>query len=161
MSVISLRQRSNLFLRRKSALLFFLEISLIVDRAKIPPAVNQIEAHAYLQQPKLLEWSKKQVGFSISPSFQILDSDRLQNIVVAAYSPLGNNIYNLPRTVDDPIVVNLAKDMSKQPAQLLISWAVQRGTVVLPKSVTASRIADNFQGKYPILRNNCPPSDNF
>jgi L-glyceraldehyde reductase len=73
-------------------------------------------------------------------------SDEQQNIVVAAYSPLGNNIYNLPRAVDDPTVVNLAKDMNKQPAQLLVSWAVQRGTVVLPKSVTPSRIADNFQG---------------
>jgi L-glyceraldehyde reductase len=60
---------------------------------------------------------------------------------------LGNNIYNLPRAVDDPTIINLAKDMDKQPAQLLISWAVQRGTVVLPKSVTLSRIANNFQGK--------------
>jgi len=76
-------------------------------------------------------------------------SDQKQNIVIAAYSPLGNNIYNLPRAVDDPTVINLAKDMNKQPAQLLVSWAVQRGTVVLPKSVTASRIADNFQGIFP------------
>ena len=75
-------------------------------------------------------------------------TDSRQGIVVAAYSPLGNNIYNLPRAVDDPTVINLAKDMGKQPAQLLISWAVQRGTVVLPKSVTASRIADNFQGNF-------------
>jgi len=102
---------------------------LTVYRAVIPPAVNQIEAHAYLQQPKLLEWSKE------------------KGIVVAAYSPLGNNIYNLPRAVDDETVISLAKDMNKQPAQLLISWAVQRGTVVLPKSVTASRIKDNFEGK--------------
>ena len=99
-------------------------------RAIIPPAVNQIEAHAYLQQPDLLEWSKK------------------NNIVVAAYSPLGNNIYNLPRAVDDPTVVALAKGLNKQPAQLLINWAVQRGTVVLPKSVTASRIRANFDGKF-------------
>jgi L-glyceraldehyde reductase len=49
--------------------------------------------------------------------------------------------------VDDETVISLAKDMNKQPAQLLISWAVQRGTVVLPKSVTASRIKDNFEGK--------------
>ena len=63
-----------------------------------------------------------------------------------AYSPLGNNIYNLPRAVDDPDIISLAKDLNKQPAQLLISWAVQRGTVVLPKSITESRIKDNFQG---------------
>jgi L-glyceraldehyde reductase len=52
--------------------------------------------------------------------------------------------------VDDPTVIALAKDMNKQPAQLLISWAVQRGTVVLPKSVTAERIKDNFQGTIPV-----------
>ncbi|TVY83633.1 putative oxidoreductase [Lachnellula suecica] len=99
----------------------------LLETAKIPPSVNQIEAHAFLQQPELLEWSKQ------------------NNIVVAAYSPLGNNIYNLPRAVDDPTVVALAKSLGKEPAQLLISWAVQRGTVVLPKSVTASRIKDNFE----------------
>jgi L-glyceraldehyde reductase len=49
--------------------------------------------------------------------------------------------------VDDPTVIKLAQDQNRQPAQLLISWAVQRGTVVLPKSVTPSRIVDNFQGK--------------
>ena len=48
--------------------------------------------------------------------------------------------------MDDPTVINLAKDLGKQPAQLLISWAVQRGTVVLPKSVTGGRIKDNFEG---------------
>ena len=72
-----------------------------------------------------------------------------QNIVVAAYSPLGNNIYNLPRAVDDPTVIKLAHDLNKQPAQLLISWTVQRGTVVLPKSVTlASRTTFKVISKF-------------
>jgi L-glyceraldehyde reductase len=65
---------------------------------------------------------------------------------VEAYSPLGNNIYNLQRAVDDPDIIALAKDLNKQPAQLLINWAVQRDTVVLPKSITESRIKENFQG---------------
>ncbi|KAG4034568.1 hypothetical protein MFRU_003g05260 [Monilinia fructicola] len=103
------------------------KVETLLETAKIPPAVNQIEAHPYLQQPELLEWHKS------------------KNIAVAAYSPLGNNIYNLPRGVDDPTVVSLAKGLGKQPAQLLISWAVQRGTIVLPKSVTPERIKDNFQ----------------
>jgi L-glyceraldehyde reductase len=107
------------------------------SRAVIPPAVNQIEAHAYLQQPELLKWSQQ------------------NGIVVAAYSPLGNNIYNLPRAVDDETVIALANDLNKQPAQLLISWAVQRGTVVLPKSVTASRIKDNFEGNIDGLQVAC------
>ena len=70
-----------------------------------------------------------------------------KNILVEAYSPLGNNIYNLPRAVDDPEIIAIAKELNKQPAQVLISWAVQRDTVVLPKSVTESRIQANFEGK--------------
>lgn len=47
--------------------------------------------------------------------------------------------------MDDPVVVEVAKELGKTPAQVLIQWAVQRGTVVLPKSVTASRISENFE----------------
>ncbi|ORY60206.1 aldo/keto reductase [Pseudomassariella vexata] len=95
--------------------------------AEIKPAVNQIEAHPYFQQPEFLEWMKK------------------NDIVVEAYSPLGNNIYNLPRGVDDSAVLNIAKRLNKQPAQVLVNWALQRGTVVLPKSVTPSRIVANME----------------
>lgn len=91
--------------------------------------MNQIEAHPYLQQRELLAWAKS------------------RNIVIAGYSPLGNNIYNIPRAVDDPLVVETAKSLGKSPAQLLISWAVQRGTVVLPKSVTPSRLKENLEGE--------------
>lgn len=42
-------------------------------------------------------------------------------------------------------MVAVAKEAGKQPAQVLIQWAVQRGTAVLPKSVTPSRIAENFE----------------
>lgn len=95
--------------------------------AEIKPAVNQIEAHPYLQQPALVEWSKQ------------------QGIHLSAYSPSANNIYNLPRATDDPVVIEVAKGVGKSPAQVLIQWAVQRGTSVLPKSVTPSRIAENFE----------------
>ncbi|KAJ5891676.1 uncharacterized protein N7473_007904 [Penicillium subrubescens] len=99
----------------------------LLKMAKIPPAVNQIEAHPYLLQPQLFDFLKE------------------NNILPVAYSPLGNNIYNLPRVVDDPTVVEIAKKLNKDPAILLISWAVQRGSAVLPKSVTPSRIESNFQ----------------
>ncbi|KAL4781785.1 NADP-dependent oxidoreductase domain-containing protein [Aspergillus varians] len=103
------------------------KIEELLKTAKMPPSVNQIEAHSYLQQRELLEWSKE------------------KGIIIAGYSPLGNNIYNIPRTVDDPLVIEVAKSVNKTPAQVLISWAVQRGTVVLPKSVTPERIQSNFE----------------
>ncbi|KAL4924552.1 aldo/keto reductase [Aspergillus undulatus] len=103
------------------------KIEELLKTAKLPVSVNQIEAHPYLQQRDLLEWSKE------------------KGILITGYSPLGNNIYNIPRTVDDPLVISLAKSLNKDPAQVLISWAVQRGTAVLPKSVTPSRIQSNFE----------------
>lgn len=76
--------------------------------------------------------------------------------------------------VDDPLVIETAKKLNKTPAQVLISWAIQRGTVVLPKSVTPERIESNFQGepssdqfvKFAKLTNACPsdfvlPDDTF
>ncbi|GJP87682.1 aldo-keto reductase [Aspergillus niger] len=104
------------------------KVEELLKTATIPPAANQIEAHPYLLQPKLTEYLKA------------------KNILPVAYSPLGNNIYELPRgVIDDPQVQEIAKKLEKEPAQLLISWAVQRGTAVLPKSVTPSRIESNFQ----------------
>lgn len=44
------------------------------------------------------------------------------------------------------MVEDIAKKLNKDPAQVLISWAIQRGSAVLPKSVTPSRIESNFQG---------------
>lgn len=99
----------------------------LMKTADIRPAVNQLEVHPYFQQQELLDWHKK------------------EGIILSAYSPLGNNIYNLPRGVDDPEVIKIAEQLGKEPAQVLIQWAVQRGTVVLPKSVTPSRIKTNFE----------------
>jgi len=99
----------------------------LLSKATIVPAMNQVEGHPYLQQPKLLEYLKS------------------KGIQLTAYSPLGNNQTGEPRTVDDVKVHELAKQLGKDPGQLLVSWGVQRGTIVLPKSVTASRIESNFQ----------------
>lgn len=98
----------------------------LLSKSKITPAVNQIEAHPYLQQPQLLEYCKS------------------KGILVEAYSPMGNNESNLPRAIDDPAILRLAQRNEMDVGQLLVSWAVQRGTVVLPKSVTESRIKSNF-----------------
>ncbi|KAI0114418.1 aldehyde reductase 1 [Nemania sp. FL0031] len=102
-------------------------IETLLKTAEIKPAVNQIEAHPYLQQPALLDWLKS------------------QDIVAQAYSHTGNNIYGKPKAVDDAIVVEIAKDLARQPTQVLIQWTIQRGLVVLPKSVTPSRIKANLE----------------
>ena len=99
----------------------------LLSQVSVVPVANQIEAHPYLQQADLLKFCQS------------------KGIVVQAYSPLGNNQTGEPRTVDDPLVAEVAKDLSIDPGPLLASWGVQRGTVVLSKSVTPSRIASNLQ----------------
>jgi diketogulonate reductase-like aldo/keto reductase len=101
----------------------------LLPKINVVPAVNQIEAHPYLQQPDLLQFCTN------------------KKILVEAYSPLGNNQTREPRTVDDSVVHEVAKDLDMDPGVVLGSWGVQRGTVVLPKSVTPSRIASNLKVK--------------
>lgn len=67
--------------------------------------------------------------------------------MVEAYSPLGNNIYSLPMAIEDPAITELAGKLGKTPAQVVLSWVVQRGIVVLTKSVTPSRIKSNLEGR--------------
>ncbi|ETS75563.1 hypothetical protein PFICI_12507 [Pestalotiopsis fici W106-1] len=99
----------------------------LLSKTKVVPAVNQIEAHPYLQQPALVEFCKS------------------KNILIEAYSPLGNNQTGEPKVIDDAKVKDLAAATGLDTAQLVLSWAVQRGTVALSKSVTASRIESNLK----------------
>ncbi|KAF2086301.1 alcohol dehydrogenase [Saccharata proteae CBS 121410] len=101
----------------------------LLKKTTVVPAVNQIEAHPYLLQPELTQYCKD------------------KGILVQAYSPLGNNQTGEPRTVDDPKVHEIAEKLGMDPGVLLGSWGVQRGTNVLPKSVTPHRIASNLHVK--------------
>lgn len=89
----------------------------------IKPSVLQIEAHPLLPQPELFDYLTK------------------ENIIVESYSPLGAN--NAPLLRNETII-EIAEKNGVEPATLLISWGVQRGAVVLPKSVKEARIISNL-----------------
>ncbi|KAI7851332.1 NADP-dependent oxidoreductase domain-containing protein [Circinella umbellata] len=96
----------------------------LLKTAKVVPAANQCELHPYLAQQKLLDFCNE------------------QGIHMTAYSPLGSTDSPLMK---DGTVAEIAKKYDASPAQILISWGIQRGTSVIPKSVTPSRIEENFK----------------
>jgi len=99
--------------------------NLTANPLKIQPAINQVELNFFNPQPELLKWSKE------------------NNILLEAYSPLGGD-GQVGASLSVPEVKEISKELGITPAQVLISWAIQRGTVVLPKSVTPSRVEENY-----------------
>lgn len=83
--------------------------------------MNQIETHPYFQQkhlfPYLAAWGIRH----------------------ESYSPLGSG-----EVLDDPIIGEIAASAGRSPAQIIIRWHLQRGSIVIPKSETPERIRENF-----------------
>ncbi|KAJ9134253.1 hypothetical protein NKR23_g10260 [Pleurostoma richardsiae] len=106
------------------------QLAKLMSFAAIKPACNQVEAHPWFPQNELLDFCKK------------------QGIVFVAYSPLGSQPGAMhevkARLLDDEDVVAVARRNEIEPAQVLIAWAIQRGTVAIPKSTTPSRIWANY-----------------
>ncbi|KAK7894646.1 hypothetical protein LTR67_005385 [Exophiala xenobiotica] len=102
-------------------------LSALLPHAKQPIAVNQVEAHAWLPNNDLLAFCKK------------------NDILMMAFSPLGGQTPSIKeRLLDDPAVQQVAQSTGLDPGQVLLSWGLQRGTAVIPKSAKTSRIASNF-----------------
>jgi alcohol dehydrogenase (NADP+) len=102
-------------------------------QAKIKPAVNQIELHPYLQMKDLLVYGEK------------------EGIHFTAYSPLGSKDRpaslkndNEKPILEDKTIGEIAAKYNSTPAQVLIAWAIQRGTSCIPKSVTPERLQQNM-----------------
>jgi alcohol dehydrogenase (NADP+) len=100
------------------------ELKPIVEAARIKPAVVQVESHPYLPETELLEYCKQ------------------NGIVLLAFAPLGHGMK--PGLLEDPVILGIAARVKKTPAQVLLAWAVQRGTALLTTPTTASRAKENF-----------------
>ena len=100
------------------------ELLPIYESARIKPAVVQVEAHPYLPETELLDFCKA------------------KGIVFLAFAPLGHGMR--PGPLEDPVILEISARVGKTPAQVLMAWAVQRGTAVLTTAKTAARARENF-----------------
>jgi alcohol dehydrogenase (NADP+) len=96
----------------------------IYESARIKPAAVQVESHPYLPETELLEYCKE------------------NGIVLLAFAPLGHGMK--PGLLEDPVISAVAARVGKTPAQVLLAWAVQRGTALLTTPKSAARARENF-----------------
>jgi diketogulonate reductase-like aldo/keto reductase len=98
------------------------QLAEVTATASSPPVVNQVQFSPFEYRRTLLEACAE------------------QEVALEAYSPLGTG-----RHLSDPTVVQTAERVDRTPAQVLIRWCLQRGTIVLPKSTHQERIHANAQ----------------
>ncbi|KAK2183693.1 hypothetical protein NP493_299g00020 [Ridgeia piscesae] len=109
-----------------------LQFQDIIDNCSIKPAVHQIEVHPYLTQQKLVRFCQD------------------KGVAVTAYSPFASGpVPGAPAEVSnllgETVLKTLATKYNKSPAQVVLRWLLQRDIIVIPKSVTPSRIKENIQ----------------
>jgi diketogulonate reductase-like aldo/keto reductase len=97
----------------------------IVAIARIKPAVVQVESHPYL------------------PEWELLSFCQEHGIVLLAFAALGHS--SVPNLLEDPVIAAAAARLHMTPAQVALSWAVQRGTAYLTTSTKPQRIQENFE----------------
>jgi alcohol dehydrogenase (NADP+) len=110
------------------------KLKALLKTASLMPEMNQIELHPYLQQPSMLEFCKSNA------------------IHLTAFAPLGSSdrpvrlkVDDEPILLEDPAIIKVAERHNANPAQLLISWAINRQTAVIPKSINPERIKQNLR----------------
>lgn len=104
------------------------KIQRLMDKTGVAPEMNQVEMHPFFQQKDLLQFCAD------------------NGILTTAYSPLGSRhlIHTENSVTNMPEVIRIALKHNCTTAHVVLAWGMQRGTVVIPKSVNADRIAENF-----------------
>ncbi|KAJ6021451.1 hypothetical protein N7540_006955 [Penicillium herquei] len=108
-------------------------LEAIIKATGVVPAANQIERHPVLQSNELIKYCQE------------------KGIHITAYSAFGNNGFNVPLLITRPEVLEVAESVAKRTgnkvtgAHVILAWSQVGGHSVIPKSVTPSRIQDNFK----------------
>ncbi len=93
----------------------------LAAEADVTPAVNQIELHPYLLNDEVRRYGED------------------HGILTEAWSPIAQG-----GVLDDPTITEIAGRLERTPAQVVLRWHLQRGSIVFPKSTTPARIEENF-----------------
>ena len=101
------------------------KLEKLIEKTQIAPAVNQVECHPLLNQQELIEACRK------------------NNVVVTAYSPLGAERSD-GSLLKNKVITEIAARNQITPAQVLLSWNIARGLVVIPKSTHEDRLRENY-----------------
>ena len=105
-------------------------LARLLQETSVVPAINQIEVHPYFRQSN------------------VLAADTEHGILSQAWSPIGGITFyrdgSQGSTLQDPTIGKIAAAYGKTPAQVMLRWHLQQDRQVIPKSVTPSRIAENF-----------------
>ena len=110
------------------------DVEDLLLKCEICPAAHEFETHPYLQQTEFVKWH------------------RSKGIQVIAYSPFANlnpgYESDLKPILEDPFWLKMADEKGATPAQTVLAWGIQRGTIVIPKSVHEQRIYENLKSEY-------------
>ncbi|EXB36728.1 Aldo-keto reductase family 4 member C10 [Morus notabilis] len=106
----------------------------LLEVARVPPAVNQVECHLTWQQPKLHAFCKS------------------KGVHLSAYSPLTRTL-----VFKHPNVASIAEELGKTPAQVALRWGLQMGHSILPKSANEARLKENIDVFYWSIPENLLP----
>jgi diketogulonate reductase-like aldo/keto reductase len=105
-------------------------LAQLLARAEVVPAVNQIEVHPYFAQREVQAFGAE------------------YGILTQAWSPIGGITFyrdgEHTSTLQDPVIVDIARAHGKSPAQVMLRWGLQQGRSVIPKSTRPHRIAENI-----------------
>lgn len=99
-------------------------IDELLSYAKIPPAVNQIEVHPYFSEQEL-------AGYSL-----------FKGIAVEGWSPFGSGRNGV---LNDAVIAQVAKKYGKSVAQVILRWNIQRGIIVIPRTIRPSEMKENME----------------
>src|SRR3954464_8081656 len=94
----------------------------VIDTCEVVPAVNQIEVHPYMANKELREFGES------------------RGVVTEAYSPIAQG-----ELLDDPVLNEIAEEVGKSVAQVVLRWHIQIGAVIFPKSTKPERMRENFE----------------